>query len=396
MLRLLRLGVVGLRLLRRRPRGVERPHQVGPAEVVRVLAHRVRGEDQLGVGGRAALLRPLHRVLLQPGVRLLRLRRRTGRGERDDRVRGVAVVGLVLGTGQGGREMAGPGDGAGEVRGGVVRELRRGGLAGGRAGGGLVAGLAGLDDEALAERAQHPGRRRVPVGGQLALLARLVGECATAVRRAGNGPLGQRIKRGLALGVQPGGVLAGRGERADDVGGVVGVARLAHGEAEAAVLVLHPLQPGHRLADLAVVLAQRMQRLDGGGGAVDVRLGAVLAQAGLGRVRTECGEGSVVALLRDQPVDGRGGGALAGQVLREQGERLAPHSVVGRVALAEQPRRDRRLRGGGRAGGHGGCGGGQHAYGGESRGAAADVHGRRLPLLRGTGSARGPPGGSAP
>ncbi len=75
------------------------------------------------------------------------------------------------------------GDGVGEV-GGTVR----GGLLAGRllrvGAGGVARRLAGLGDQALAERAEDTGRGRVRVGEQLAVLVGLEGEGARALSSA--------------------------------------------------------------------------------------------------------------------------------------------------------------------------------------------------------------------
>ncbi len=162
-------------------------------------------------------------------------------------------------------------------------------------------------------------------------------------------------RRGAALrGGERGGARAGRGERADDDGGGVGVAGAAGAVAPAAVLVLHGLQPGGALLDRLVGLlggralaADGAERLDGDGGGVGVP--HRLRVAGLRGVRAVGGEGAVVALLAEEPLHGLVGGLVAGGALGEEGERLAPDAVVGRVLRAVQAGRE--LPGGGGRGG---------------------------------------------
>src|SRR5690606_17600272 len=158
------------------------------------------------------------------------------------------------------------------------------------------------------------------------------------------------------------------------------------------------LQPADRLAGHLVVPAERGEGLDRGGRLVGVDGGLGVAVArGVGAVR---GEGAVGALLAGQPVHGRLRRLHAGRVLGEQRQRLAPDAVVLRVAVAVQGGGEGlgRLGGRGRVGGGRG-GGADHGDGGQDRGAAADVHDRRVPLSCDAGAGaggRGDPGGSAP
>src|SRR5690606_1585833 len=107
-------GLLGGRARRRQPLDQGRA-----ADRARIGARRARRGDQLGVGGGTALGGPAGGVLLQPGRGRAGLLGRALRGEGDDRVGGVAVVGLVLGAGEGGDEVAVPGEGVREVGGAV-------------------------------------------------------------------------------------------------------------------------------------------------------------------------------------------------------------------------------------------------------------------------------------